>query len=888
MALCRRKRRVLPIGIFIIALVYISAKWTTTFTGSSELCLDQPQATTGKVFSGRLVRKFPLNQLRFASFNSVPEAEDSARNVPRCERWAVLTTIFEPSEAVRRQVRLRGWCLVVVGDRTSPLKYETGWRSGEGSYNDAVVYLSPDEQEHLNSPFVDALPWNHFGRKNVGYLYAITHGARVIWDFDDDNMLKFFIEGAAPTGSPSIDAAIPAEEDRLVEVRTLHNHSHPTYNPYPALGAPSLPSWPRGLPPADIKMAECHNSALKSTQVPQESIAVLQSLADYQPDVDAIYRITMPIPFFFRRVNETRPLMIPTRVLTPYNAQATLHFKNSFWALLLPVTVHGRVSDIWRSYIAQRLFWDTGLQVGFTARPLVVQNRNPHSNLGDLNGEQDLYMKSENLVKLLNSWRGKGTTLVERIEELWVTLYEHRYIEFHDVVLVQLWIQTLLKGGYKFPRLVVNAHTPVPLYYTKARDKQQEEVGDDKSQACEASKPLTFWTSDMHDGTRAHMASVLSSLGHKVLLLEKKEYFPYQFVYEMKGVSQYFKKSTVLANDMISVRNKLTEQKVKDNFEFYKNDYHMGHVDAFFCLFPSAKCEVWMPFNKTIVFLPAHRYNLGRCTEMEWKQLNKHLHLLASMDSPRHIIAAASVYDQEYLRHYTGLDPIPLFSFSGFYTNNNLYAPTRDKMLLFGWGQPWLLSELESLNIIPITKLYRQYTLSDLVSHRAVVYIAYSVMSYKLTELYSLAIPLFMPSMKFYRYVQQFGQDRSSLSSLFCQNKTLDDQIKPHPSSSHPYSPNLEAEDDSESEYYWLQFADFYQWPHITYFDNVSDLKRKLEVADFDKIHNLMVIENERRKKELQYNWCRATKNIQTGRRVPLNYNLAIRELYNTTRLQVY
>ena len=35
----------------------------------------------------------------------------------------------------------------------------------------------------------DQLPWNHFGRKNLGYLYAIQHGADVIFDFDDDNEL---------------------------------------------------------------------------------------------------------------------------------------------------------------------------------------------------------------------------------------------------------------------------------------------------------------------------------------------------------------------------------------------------------------------------------------------------------------------------------------------------------------------------------------------------------------------------------------------------------------------------------------------------------------------------------------------------------------------------
>ena len=48
--------------------------------------------------------------------------------------------------------------------------------------------------------------------------------------------------------------------------------------------------------------------------------------------------------------------------------------------------------QIWRSYFAQGFFWEVGLHFGFLARPLVVQDRNDHSNLGDLNAEQDLYM----------------------------------------------------------------------------------------------------------------------------------------------------------------------------------------------------------------------------------------------------------------------------------------------------------------------------------------------------------------------------------------------------------------------------------------------------------------------------------------------------------------
>ena len=223
--------------------------------------------------------------------------------------------------------------MVIVSDTKIPAPYETGWREGEG--NDEVVVLTTKIQEAMDSPFVRTIPWSHFGRKNIGYLYAIMHGACVIWDFDDDNMLKFWIPGAAPAKAPSLDAVvgmIASNEATVVDVLQPQGHNWPTYNPYPVLGAPNLPSWPRGLPLADIKKEQCSNTTVMNTKLQVKSIAVLQSLAEVQPDVDAIYRLTMsmPRPFAFKRTDETRPLMIPSGVLTPYNAQATLHFESAY------------------------------------------------------------------------------------------------------------------------------------------------------------------------------------------------------------------------------------------------------------------------------------------------------------------------------------------------------------------------------------------------------------------------------------------------------------------------------------------------------------------------------------------------------------------------------
>lgn len=123
----------------------------------------------------------------------------------------------------------RGWCLVVVGDKKGPKAYDI-----KGMDGSAIVFLDHNAQEALAqaSPFVHNLPWNHFGRKNVGYLYAILRGARTIWDFDDDNVLL-----------PGRSIPDLLDPDRGLDILNPANHNHAVFNPYPKMGAPSLPSY---------------------------------------------------------------------------------------------------------------------------------------------------------------------------------------------------------------------------------------------------------------------------------------------------------------------------------------------------------------------------------------------------------------------------------------------------------------------------------------------------------------------------------------------------------------------------------------------------------------------------------------------------------------------
>ena len=65
-------------------------------------------------------------------------------------------------------------------------------------------------------------------------------------------------------------------------------------------------------------------------------------------------------------------------------------------------------------------------------------------------------------------------------------------------------------------------------------------------------------------------------------------------------------------------------------------------------------------------------------------------------------------------------------------------------------------------------------------------------------------------------------------------------------------------------------------------------MENKLEKADFNAIHKLMVQENKKKFHSLVNTWCEAISKIETGRKVPRDYNQALSTLYNTTNLQYY
>ena len=338
-----------------------------------------------------------------------------------CERWAVVTTIYKASDSVRVVLQDPDWCLLIVADRKTPSEQEYLTDLGATDKDKSLLFLSPENQTKLFPLLSKVIPWNHIGRKNIGYMYAIKHGAKQIWDFDDDN------KNLLPTNIIKT----------VMKYRTpCEDSSHMSFNPYPYFSVNETYTWPRGLPLQHIRENLTVPKLCTSTK--KKTIGVIQSLANIEPDVDAIYRFTRQTPFNFGATPSSHlSVMVPLTSYTPFNSQASLWMKEAFLFLPLPISVNMRVTDIWRSYIAQYFFRQRSLHVAFVP-PYIDQYRNAHDILTDFNDELDIYQKCEQLL----NWLSDSVKSFDSLSEIYQEMFRRGYLEEVDIAFIDAWVKT--------------------------------------------------------------------------------------------------------------------------------------------------------------------------------------------------------------------------------------------------------------------------------------------------------------------------------------------------------------------------------------------------------------------------------------------------------------
>jgi len=341
------------------------------------------------------------------------------------DKWIVITSINPPTEDVKKLSRLKGWKLLLVGDTKSPANW---------SYPNCI-FLNVEQQLRLGYQTTKLIKFKSYARKNIGYLFAIEHGAKLIYDTDDDN---------SPT-----TANIGFDPSSDLVYLSYYAPERTSANPYAHFGQSTV--WPRGYPLDKI----ADKPLIKYRQCEKQNVLVQQGVVNGDPDVDAIYRLTRKDSNVDLKINfdsEADPLMYPKGLMAPYNSQNTFHLYNAFWGLLLPQTVAFRVCDIWRGYWAQRLLWDIGGHIGFFP-PNAYTYRNAHSFLEDFIDERELYHESSYLVDFLTLWKSKEKSFFKRIIELTEEMKDRGFWEEDDVTLVKYWLKDLKAIGYKPPKI---------------------------------------------------------------------------------------------------------------------------------------------------------------------------------------------------------------------------------------------------------------------------------------------------------------------------------------------------------------------------------------------------------------------------------------------------
>ncbi len=326
----------------------------------------------------------------------------------------VITSIFPPGEAVKRFAALPDWQLVVVADRKTP----TDWQQA------GARFITVDAQRKLPFKIIGVLPWNHYARKMIGYLWAAREGATLIAESDDDNR-------------PKKGWGFPAFEGEFEQVTAAGGF----VNIYTLFSDQAI--WPRGLPLARIRDRAAPRAG-DAFETRPARIGVWQALADDDPDVDAIYRLTSNAPCRFER---REPVVLAAGSLSPFNSQNTAFRKELLPLMYLPAYVNFRVTDILRSYVAQPIMWAAGYRLGFTAAT-VDQVRNAHDFMEDFRSELPLFLHAEAMTAVIGEAVRGGDAIADNLHRVYARLSEREFVGPDEMKLVDAWLEdvTALAG----------------------------------------------------------------------------------------------------------------------------------------------------------------------------------------------------------------------------------------------------------------------------------------------------------------------------------------------------------------------------------------------------------------------------------------------------------
>jgi hypothetical protein len=272
-------------------------------------------------------------------------------------------------------------------------------------------------------------------------------------------------------------------------------------------------------------------------------------------------------------------------------------------------------------------------------------------------------------------------------------------------------------------------------------------------------------------------------------------------------------------------------------------------IDIFFCAAMPRMCELFAPFNRTIVSLGG--MDLG-AIPLSFDRFNvRWLHTYTALClQPHNLCATTNAFYAGQYEYWTEIRPAVFRVFADFWTvaeserwrrSSRALVETRSVIC---FGEPALLRANEHARASgaklalewddPDKPTRRDDPASFWVSFGAIVVCPYTFASIHFSELHTLAIPLFVPSIE---YLSFMGETDNRLDQNYCST-----YIRTHPPDRrgphYPYSPTEYSRGPSMR--FWNRLADMYQYPYVQTFSSLDDLVVQMSTADLPAISRHM------------------------------------------------
>ena len=321
----------------------------------------------------------------------------------------IVTSISPPNRsltALAEGARERNWNFLVMGDTKSPGEFAL----------DGCDFYDVARQEQSGFHYAKLCPTRSYTRKNIGYLLAMRAGAPMIVETDDDNIPRdeFWSEREVSFDAPLLNAA-----------GWVNVYSYFT----------DVLLWPRGLPLDAVQQALPEYNSIERAVA---DCPIQQGLADGDPDVDAIYRLLLPLPQDFRR---DRRIALGSGSWCPFNSQNTTWWPRAYPLMYLPAHCSFRMTDIWRSFVAQRIAWANGWSLLFH-EPTVLQERNDHNLMRDFTDEVPGYLNNRAMGQALDELQLEpgAAKLGDNLRRCYRALVGNGWVGEGELALLDAWL----------------------------------------------------------------------------------------------------------------------------------------------------------------------------------------------------------------------------------------------------------------------------------------------------------------------------------------------------------------------------------------------------------------------------------------------------------------